>query len=199
VKGRLLGSVGVVLACAVGAAWLLDGLGDDASVRTIGGPLACVDCSRIATSIPAALGAPVSFGLLSLTNRGSAPAVVETIELVEPTPGIELVQALVGGPTGIGLLNGLPRRDPDNPLRPVRGFAVPRADPATDRLHQVILVLRTTRYGRSWFSRIAVDYRVGASPYRAVFEEGVALCSSRRGLADECALPPPARRSASPP
>lgn len=180
---RLLVLAGVVLVALAGAAWLIGRSGETG--RVDGGPLACTDCSRGSSGIPTLLNQPASFGLLYLQNRGSKPAIVERVYLVERSPGMELHRALVSRPRGIGLLNGNPEPDPDNPLRPVRGFVVPPYE-TSETVFQVILVLRLTRYGRGWFRHVAVDYRVGERAYRAVFNESVSLCAARAGRPRSC-------------
>ena len=163
----------------------------DDETRAEGGPLACDDCAAHASSIPAPLNVPVSFGLIFLRNEGTHPATLERVRLLDMQPGIEMVGSSVVRPTGrVGLLVGYPPADPRSPVRRLRGFVVPPAGPE-QRTFQVVLGVRLTRYGRSFFRHVEIDYRVDGALYRAVFRTSLAICASRQDAYPDCDTPPP--------
>lgn len=187
-RRRVIAAVVVLLTITAGAAWLVGRSGY--VVRVDGGPLACPDCGAQASSIPVPLNVPVSYGLIYLRNRGSRTAVIERVRVLNARPGIEVVGTSVVRPTGrVGLLVGYPPEDPRSPLKPVEGFRVlPSGE--ENRVYQLVLGVRLTRYGRSSFRHVEIDYRVGRARYRAVFRDSLALCASLRERYPDCDTPP---------
>ena len=108
---------------------------------------------------------------------------VERVELVDVDPGLNVVGMLVVEPDGqhplVGGDHGFPPREPGGTTHPVRGY---RLSPARSRADfvQILIGLRLTARGRAGARKIAVDYRVGRVPYRAIFDHAIWLCADRR-------------------
>lgn len=163
----------------------------DPSGRQTGGPLACDDCDRTATSILVRQGERASFGPVALSNNGTRPATLEGVRLLDVDPGFEFVGALVVEPDGTGLVGvdvGYPPDDPGGKTTPVAGYVVDPAQGPEDFV-QVLIGATITGRGRYGARRIAVDYRVGIARYRAVFDDSLWLCTHRDVPEDGCTNP----------
>jgi hypothetical protein len=90
------------------------------------GPFGAMDFNPSAVTIRAAVGEPVSTGLLSLTNPSGSPLVLERITLVGGRGGLVLVGAgVVHEPFGLDYLGrGYPPRNLGAPLHPFEGWVV---------------------------------------------------------------------------
>ena len=164
---RAITIVLMLLAMSAGAAWLVGRSGY--VVRVDGGPLACDVCDETFVGAPTRMNHAESFGSVTLENRGSSPARLEAVRLVQADDEIDLVGALVVVPSGeeplIGSQRGYPPRQPGGTTHRVEGFV------------QILIGARIRRNGHFGFRGVAVDYRVGWRRYTAVFEHGLGLCA----------------------
>ena len=154
--------------------------------RRSGGPLACRECGRTATGAPVRVGQLVSMGPLRLRNQGEETVTVERVELIDIDPGLDVVGMVVVEPDGrhplVGGDHGYPPREPGGITHPVSGYRLPPARSRADFV-QILVGLRLSARGRAGARKIAVDYRVGRVPYRAIFDHAMWLCADRK--ADE--------------
>jgi hypothetical protein len=161
------------------AAWLLVFGGPGGSSQ---GPLESYDVSSIGIGRHA--GETFGYGLAVAFNRGDEVAVLDRIEIVDPPPGLRVLETQVAGR---GRENGLlastvgPPERQISDLHPVRGFRVPPADtPEGEWGAELVFTLKADQPGRYAFTRIAVQYRVGDSEHRAVLRNGLAVCVTPR-------------------
>jgi hypothetical protein len=181
----------VVALAALAVVAVLLGNHVNGSGRRTGGPLACADCDRTATSILVRRGQRASFGLLGLSNHGSRPATLEAVRLLDADPAFELVGTLVVEPDGtgsIGVVLGFPPADPGGRVVDVAGYVIQPARSAEDFV-QILVGATITKRGRHGARQIAVDYRVGGRPYRAVFDNSLWLCTHGDVPDDGCTNP----------
>lgn len=174
----MLGLIGVVVAAAL--LWL--------AVRSLGepspGPLGSADASSL--GIGRLAGVDFAYGLPVVINSGDEPAVLERIELVDPTPGLRVVETLIAGPGrrvfGTASTHNWPDdRNRITDLHEVRGFEVqPQHVARWDRGAELVFVLRADEPGRYLFNAVAVNYRVGDDEHRTVVENGLGVCVTLR-------------------
>ena len=130
-------------------------------------------------------GKQFSIGLPVVYNRGNRPATLDSVSLVEQTPGLEVVESYANGPERKYLLNATtdswpaPRIYTD--LRPVRGTVVaPRSEREGERGIEFVFVLRVPSVGAEQFKGVQVDYHVGDERHRSVLWEGARICARKR-------------------
>jgi hypothetical protein len=119
----------------------------------------------------------ITFGLVFVKNHGSEDVVLDGVELVGKTPGLELVGVLVADITG----DRHTWSSDDNfpPARPrdqhaARGFTL---RPDAMQAAQLLLGIKLTRPGQEGFRAVAVLYHVGDQRYRYTYPSGAAACS----------------------
>jgi hypothetical protein len=118
-------------------------------------------------------------GPLTLSNEGDEVATLERVELLDVDPGLQVVGMVVVKPYGRGIVGsayGYPPRDPRGSLHRVSGYELAPARSHSDVV-QVLVGIKLTSPGRAGARRIAVDYRVGDSKYRAYFDHSMWLCT----------------------
>jgi hypothetical protein len=173
----------MLLAIVAGvAAWLL--LGGDEPVTP--GPLGTGERSGVGVGQRA--GVPFGYGLPVAVNRGSEPAVLDRIELVDPPAGLRVLETRVGGLERKYLWYASSTRWPDperfSDLQPVRGFRVPpQSAPGGDRGVELVFALQADKPGRYAFDRVAVAYHVGDRRHRAELTNGLRVCVAPPGQA----------------
>lgn len=112
-----------------------------------------------------------------LHNYGDRPAVLDGVDLIGSTGGIELVGALVSlqDPRFSGDGNFPPSFGIN--MSPLRGFTIPPDRTLGTRGVAVFLGLRQTRVGVEWFTAVGIRYHVGTRGYRYVVPYAVAVCT----------------------
>ena len=174
--------VAVLVILVVGASAALIDLKPALLGRRAGGPLACQDsdCGRSATGGPVKVGSSASFGPLALRNDGDETVTLEKVELLDVDPGLEVIEVMVVEPDGrhplVGSARGFPPTEPGGSTHPVTGYELAPAKSNADFV-QILVGLRLLSPDRAGARRIAVDYRAGGVPYRAIFEDSMWLCS----------------------
>lgn len=194
VRWRLPAAVaGLALIAAAGwGAWTVLSDGDRSS-----GPLRGSEDSSLAWPQPA--GVPFGFGVPVLVNPGSETAVLERVSLVEPSAGLVIRRAYVGGPERKFMWFGTSLRWPDpernfTDLHPVRGYRLaPQDQPGGDRGAELVLVLEADEPGRYGFDAIDVDYRIGETEHRVRVHNRLQVCvgTGEAARKQECELPEP--------
>jgi hypothetical protein len=122
---------------------------------------------------PAATGAPTAF------NSGDETAVLERIELVDPPPGIDVVQTHVAGRRrgAIPAMTAWPDRD-FRDLHPVNGYRLAPADTQAGRDGvALVFVMNIKTPGRHAVPAVDVTYHIGDTRYRSRIRNAFAVCS----------------------
>jgi hypothetical protein len=170
-RRRALVAAVALVAAAVAAALLVRGgaLGN--------GPLGNKDVFSASGSVRfgklAATGAPTAF------NYGDETAVLERIALVNPPPGIHVVQTRVAGPRrgATPAMTAWPDRD-FRDLHPVDGYRLAPADTQAGRDGVALLfVMNIKTPGRHAVPAVDVSYHIGDTRYRARIRNAFAVCS----------------------
>jgi hypothetical protein len=125
-----------------------------------------------------------------LRNKGSAPAILERVELLSADGGIELVGARIARADDphYAAWRTFPPPGLDDAARLV-GYELPPANGIEDAV-QLLLGVQVIRNGSFAFRHVGVDYRVGDRKYRAVFRSSLRLCAPIATPVDECVAPP---------
>jgi hypothetical protein len=144
------------------------------------GPLAPPKEERVAENISgfrAEVGESFTFGLLFIKNYGDHPAVLDGVELVDPSEGIELGGSRVVDVTGDHRTWSSSETFP--PKRPVGQQALDgfKIAPNEEVVIQVLLEVELTEQGRHGFREVAVLYRVGEEEFRYEIASGVVACT----------------------
>jgi hypothetical protein len=130
---------------------------------------------------PQEAGRDFTFGLAVAYNRGDEPAVLERISLVDPTPGLRVIETRVAGPQRRLLYQAGDYRWPSpeiTDLHPVRGFEVaPRDQPDGRRGVELVFRLRVDRPGRYTARGVQIDYRVGDTSHRSRLTTAYRVCA----------------------
>lgn len=162
--------------------------------RPAPGPLACPKCGVLGLSFRVDAQDPFTYGLLVLVNSGDRTAVLEEVEPLDADPGLRLVGAVVV-PTRVNPWNvtasdhhDFPPRNVADVVEPLRGYRVPPARDNADG-HEVMLGFEVPGPGRFAFRRLAVDYHVGETRYRAIFRFRLRVCAPARQRAVPCEPP----------
>ncbi len=113
-----------------------------------------------------------------LHNYGDQPAVLDGVDLIGSTGGIELVGALVSLQDSRFSGDGTFPPSFGINMSPLRGFAIPPDQELGTRDVAVFLGLREKRVGVEWFTAVGIRYHVGARRYRYVFPYAVAICTT---------------------
>jgi hypothetical protein len=126
------------------------------------------------------IGETFTYGLPVVINSGDEPAVIERIEPVDPTPGLQLLHTRIAGSKRKYFFFASGRwPDPSRftDLHPVSGFVVhPDTVKGWERGAELIFVMRADEPGRYVFKAVAVEYRVGGREHRAVLDIGLGVC-----------------------
>jgi hypothetical protein len=120
------------------------------------------------------------FGHAAVINRGTKPAVLDAIRLVDATPGLEVVSTHIAGlkrkDGGVSFTDVWPSSEFSD-LHPVAGFVVPPStEPGADRGVELVFRLRTRKPGIYETRSVAVDYEVGGSKHQATVPIATRLC-----------------------
>lgn len=170
----LVAGVAVGLALAAALAWWL--LSRDSGPSP--GPLTTPEMTEI--TLRRHPGQQFGFGLAVAYNNGEKPAVLRSLGLIDPTPGLRVVGTRVAGPERELLALGSTSEWPSDEFtdqRPVRGFAVaPISEPDGERGVELLLGLRADKLGRYETSGVVVDYTVGDTEHRAYIRNGLSVC-----------------------
>ena len=121
----------------------------------------------------AATGAPTAF------NTGHETAVLERIELVNPPPGIDVVQTRIAG-RGRGYIPAMTDWPDRNfrDLHPVNGYRLAPADTPAGRYGvALVFVMNIKTPGRHAVPAVDVAYHIGDTHYRSRIRNAFAVCS----------------------
>jgi hypothetical protein len=153
------------------AVFLLAVGGDDGRGQDVeeGGPLAVTADTATATSFPAELGAPYSWGATPLVNDGDEPATIERIELMVVPAAMRVVgmYALPGLESGIGSAEGFDPGDWPNPT----GLVI---EPG--QAYELVVGAQIEEAGRFLMPGVRIHYRVGEDRYQATLNHALAMC-----------------------
>lgn len=124
-----------------------------------------------------------SWGMTVLMNRGDTTATLDAITPVDKTPGLTIVDTLVGGPQRkylfVGATYSWPNRQFTD-LHPVAGMTVPPEQAREGRRGvNVVFVVRGAREGRYTIRRLRVTYRVGDVQHERIVGAGLGVCIRR--------------------
>lgn len=142
------------------------------------------------------IGETFAYGLPVVINSGDEPAVIESIEPVDPTPGLRVVQTRISGSKRKHYFFASGRwldRSLFTDLHPVSGFVVhPENVTGWERGAELIFALRADEPGRYVFKAVAIDYHVGGREHRAVLDIGLGVCvtKGRKMPEKDCNDPP---------
>ena len=155
------------------------------------GPLSCPDCGREGVRFSVEVSEPFTWGMVPLMNGGDKPAVIDSVRLVNPTPGLE-VTSVYG--VSKGVREAFSRVDPNRTfgsrLQPLEGFVVP--GPA-DGQYTIAIGLNAPRLGAYRVSAVDVSYHVGSTSYVWRADELLTVCAiaSSTPEAHRCTAPYP--------
>lgn len=181
--------VAVVVVVSLSAWW---------GYRSFGPPTPGPLASDVAESlgIQRRVGEIFTYGMPVVINSGDEPAVLERIEPLDPTPGLQLVHTRISGSKRKFFFFASGRwPDPGRftDLHPVPGFVVhPKDVRGWERGAELIFVMRADSPGRYKFKAVAVEYRVGGREHRAVLDIGLGVCvtTGRKMPNKRCNKPP---------
>jgi hypothetical protein len=143
------------------------------------GPVGNPHSNLLAFSVPA--DKPFTYGLAIVWNKGETPAVLESVEMIEATPGFEVVKQKVAGETRKFSISGERTYPPRQPreLEPLSGYVLqPEAAGKAGKLGgELILKLRTAGPGIYRFRGLRLTYRVGSERYSAVIPHELRACA----------------------
>jgi hypothetical protein len=124
----------------------------------------------------AIVGRAFTFGLLFIENHGDEVAILDGVELIDPTEGIQLVGARVADVTGRPRRSGDDTFPPGRPggQRPLAGY---RVAPGGTNEVQLLLGVRLIAEGQHGFRAVAALYHVGENSFRYVIASGLVACS----------------------
>ena len=121
------------------------------------------------------------FGQASVVNRGTAPAVLDRIRLVNASPGLEVFVTRVAGlkrsTGGTSFSDRWPSPKDFEDLHPVAGFSVPPStEPGADRGVELVFGLRTRKPGVYETQAVAVEYSVAGEEHLAYVPIATRIC-----------------------
>lgn len=164
----------VALALAAALAWWL-------LIRDSGptpGPLSNSEAASI--TVKRHVGQPFGFGMAVAVNHGDQPAVLRSIRLVNPTPGLRVIDTRVSGPEREMLSLSTSSEWPSDDFtdqRPVAGFHVAPVDEYDgERGVELLFGLQADRVGRYDARAVAVEYTVGDTEHLAYIRQGIRVC-----------------------
>jgi hypothetical protein len=128
-------------------------------------------------------------------NTGDEPVVLTRVWLVDPTPGLRVLETRVAGPGRKALsIASDPKWPADDltDLHPVKGFQVaPQGQPDGDRGVEFVFALSAERPGRFTAPAVGVDYTVDGDEHRLYLSYGLGVCvtAASEPLARGCQPP----------
>ena len=131
------------------------------------------------------LGAPFTYSLPVIWNTSDRPVRVDGVRLIDRSPDLRLVAALVAGPDRPHHVYSGDYRDARKSARygdlhPLRGYVLPpKGQGGGRRDHELVLVLQADRPGRWGFRGIEIDYSVDGTHYRDIDPSAYDACVSR--------------------
>jgi hypothetical protein len=185
-RRALAGLAAIVVLGGVGAYLGIRSAGGGSITR--GGPLAPPrDANFFGVGSPTDPGKPWSFGLLVASNRGTAAATLDRVELRDADGQVREIGAYVQPKFdrhAVGLLPGFPPGDPSPSRRPLTGYTL-----APGRGVRVIVGLLIDRIGRYRFHALRLYYRVGDRRYLADWPLAVQFCAPEKRYFGRCPAP----------
>ena len=124
---------------------------------------------------------PVTFGLVTLLNRGQEVAVIDRVTLDSPSPGLEISEALASVPGNdgmIGTFNGFP--PPGVKASSAIGFKVMPDGGGKVKPQdytQILLGLSAPRPGTFSARGVTILYHIGEVSYTTTYPNAVTICS----------------------
>ncbi|HUK95083.1 MAG TPA: hypothetical protein VLU96_08530 [Gaiellaceae bacterium] len=145
------------------------------------GPLIVPGGAKNSIGVPIKMGAPYSYGLLTVQNQGSKSVTLDRASLVRPGAGIELLGAYglpIPSSQHIGFLPGY--------RMPQDGHAVSGLEIAPHAQVQIILGMKLTTPGRYRFEAVRLDYHRGGSSFHDSYPASGRLCSPVKRYKNRC-------------
>jgi hypothetical protein len=126
-------------------------------------------------------GKPFTYGMVVLSNSGSAPAVVDSVQPVRRTNGLSVL-AEFGVSSGgrIAFAREFPAAQLAGRLRPIDGFVVPPQSQHPGQ-YTVAIGLRADHAGTYEIGRVNVNYHVGSKAYSVILPEYLHVCAVSSG------------------
>jgi hypothetical protein len=171
----------------------LVGCGSSATVR--GGPLA-EHGARMGEAVLMDVGKTGTYGAETLENHGHEDVVLDRIEFLDRTPGLEIIGPLVmhvrtapGVPAlATGMIRQYPPPHEGATLHRVSGFRIaPHRSWKNDV--ELLIGFRAHRAGVSSYRAFEVRYHVGDTRYVARFPDPLAVCVPRSFPLRRCKAP----------
>lgn len=138
------------------------------------GPLDALGVEVQSLGLPIKVGRPRSFGTLYLVNQGSTAVRLARISFEDPTPGLDLIGALIGPAEDahIGTDRGFPPGSGADGLVPLAGAVIP----AGGRV-QVVVGFRVERRGTFTSTGLRLVYTAGDETYEETFPVSLRACA----------------------
>jgi hypothetical protein len=158
------------------------------------GPLACRSCGVNGLAFPVDPDEPFTYGLLTLRNPGPNPAVLDQVVPLEATRGLRLLGEVAlrtrDNPWNITASDHhhFPPPNVRSVARPVRGYRIAPMKGRREE-HEIMLGFTVPGPGTFGFRRLAVEYHVGSTRYRAVFDFRFRVCAPAKLHHDDCEPP----------
>jgi hypothetical protein len=178
----------VVVLVAGGVYWLLSGRGPSQ-----GGPLENPEVTEV--SFRQHPGDTIGYGVPVAWNVGDEPVVIDQVRLIDPTPGMEVVEMHAAGPErdALYLSNSetWPSKDFTD-LHPVPGYTVqPRSTPEGDRGVEFVFALKLPEPGGYEHAGVEVAYTADGKEYVMQIKTSLRICviPASEDLDGNCALP----------
>jgi hypothetical protein len=187
---RGLAAAAVLLVVAAAAWWVL--ARDD---RPSPGPLLNQD--KFGFSFLQHPGDTIGYGVAMAWNTGDQPVVLKRIRLVDPTPGLEVIDTRVSGQKR--KLLALDRTstwpsDEFEDIHPVAGYRVaPRNTAAGKRGVEFLFGLHLPKLGNYESQAVAIEYTVGDTKHLSYVHASLLICVVPKSQAldddDACGMP----------
>lgn len=145
------------------------------------GPVGSPERNRLGLSVPAKT--PFTYGIPVVFNEGARAAILEKVELDDPTPGFRLVSQEIAGPDrNYGAVAGdrayPPRHPRPGDLHPLPGFVLqPTSEKDGEHGAEIVLALQTPGPGIYRFQGLRLTYRVGDRRYTSVIPHALRACA----------------------
>jgi hypothetical protein len=169
------------------------GCSSEAPIR--GGPLAQSGV-RTGESVPMDAGKTGTYGAETLANHGREAVVLDRIDFLDRTPGLEIIGPLVmhlrttpGVPAlATGLIRQYPPPHEGATLHPVAGFRISPHRSWKDDV-ELLIGFRAHHRGVLFYRAFEVHYHVGDKRYIARFPDSLAVCVPRSFPLRRCKAP----------
>jgi len=143
--------------------------------------MACPTCAEATNGLAVTNTAANTFTFNStpLVNHSSEPAVLDSVTLIKPSPGVHITRVAVSSkPTLYQLERGslTPRLYPSPSLTDAAGATIPPATGDPQRFSLVIFLAVPRSRGTYTVAGVTVNYHQGATHYRASYRDSARIC-----------------------